>query len=42
MLEIKVEITLRIMQTRISQARYVGELICSDRSVSFMFELELR
>ena len=42
MLEIEVEITLRMLQTGISQACYVGELICSDGSVSLMFELELR
>jgi hypothetical protein len=41
-LEIEVEITLRMLQTGISQACYVGELICSDGSVSLMFELELR
>jgi hypothetical protein len=41
-LEIEVEITLRMLQTGISQARYVGELICSDGNVSLMFELELR
>ena len=33
----KVEITLRMFQIRVSQARYVGIPICSDRSVNSMF-----
>jgi len=38
MFEIEVEITWRILQTRVSQARYVDIPICSDMSVDSMFE----
>ena len=38
MLEIKVEITQRILQTKVSQAHYIGVSICSDGSVNSMFE----
>jgi len=36
MFEIEVEITWRTMQTRVSQACYVGVSICSDGSVNSM------
>jgi len=39
--EIEVEITWRILQTRVSQARYVGIPICSDMSVDSMFEFAM-
>jgi hypothetical protein len=38
MFEIEVEITLRMLQTRISQARYINISVCSDESVNSMFE----
>jgi len=37
MFEIEVEITWRMLQTRVSQACYVDILICSDGSVNSMF-----
>jgi len=38
MFEIEVEITLKMLQTRISQARYINISVCSDESVNSMFE----
>jgi hypothetical protein len=38
MFEIEVEITWRMLQTRVSQACYVDILICSYGSVNSMFE----
>jgi hypothetical protein len=38
MFEIEVEITLKMLQTRISQALYINISVCSDESVNSMFE----
>jgi hypothetical protein len=41
MFEIEVEITLRMLQTRISQSRYFNISVCSDESVNSMFEFAM-